>query len=358
MARRLAKPRYRALPRALFHPLQHRRPGPRRLVRAQARRERRQEVGQGRAVARLDVPLSARGRFRGGELRPGLPLEQPLESDAQAAVLDQGSGRLENPIRRSGMTLKSLLKPLVVLSAAAAAPGALSADPQVDVRTNVGTIRLELYPGKAPKTVENFLQYVRDGHYNGTVFHRVIDGFMIQGGGFDGAFKQKPTRSPVVNEAQPAVKAGLTNTVGTIAMARTADPNSATAQFFINVGDLVECWAGDDALADPFNSLIAGFLQALSRGGVKLALMHGNRDFLFGERFCAATGAQLLEDPVVAPIGGVPTLLMHGDTLCTGDTDYQNWRRVARSAEWQRDILSKPLAERRAIGRGLREKSR
>ena len=135
------------------------------------------------------------------------------------------------------MNLKNLLKPLVVLSAAAAAPGAFSADPQVDVRTNVGTIRLELYPGKAPKTVENFLQYVRDGHYNGTVFHRVIDGFMIQGGGFDGAFKQKPTRPPIANEAQPAVKAGLTNTVGTIAMARTADPASATAQFFINVGD-------------------------------------------------------------------------------------------------------------------------
>jgi UDP-2,3-diacylglucosamine hydrolase len=85
--------------------------------------------------------------------------------------------------------------------------------------------------------------------------------------------------------------------------------------------------------------------------------MHGNRDFLFGERFCAAIGAQLLEDPVVAPIGGVPTLLMHGDTLCTGDADYQKWRRIARSAEWQRDILSKPLAERRAIGRGLRDQS-
>jgi len=135
------------------------------------------------------------------------------------------------------MNLKYLLKPLVILSAAAAAPGALGADPQVDVRTSAGTIRLELYPGKAPKTVANFLQYVRDGHYNGTVFHRVIDGFMIQGGGFDGSFKQKPTRPPIANEAQPAVKAGLTNTVGTIAMARTADPNSATAQFFINAGD-------------------------------------------------------------------------------------------------------------------------
>jgi peptidyl-prolyl cis-trans isomerase B (cyclophilin B) len=135
------------------------------------------------------------------------------------------------------MNLKYLLKPLVILSAAAAAPGALGADPQVDVRTSAGTIRLELYPGKAPKTVANFLQYVNDGHYNGTVFHRVIDGFMIQGGGFDGSFKQKPTRPPIANEAQAGVKGGLTNTIGTIAMARTADPSSATAQFFINVGD-------------------------------------------------------------------------------------------------------------------------
>jgi peptidyl-prolyl cis-trans isomerase B (cyclophilin B) len=135
------------------------------------------------------------------------------------------------------MNFKYLLKPLVILSAAAAAPGALGADPQVDLKTSAGTIRLELYPGKAPKTVENFLQYVREGHYNGTVFHRVIDGFMIQGGGFEGSFKQKPTRAAIPNEAQAGVKAGLTNTLGTVAMARTADPNSATAQFFINVGD-------------------------------------------------------------------------------------------------------------------------
>jgi peptidyl-prolyl cis-trans isomerase A (cyclophilin A)/peptidyl-prolyl cis-trans isomerase B (cyclophilin B) len=130
-------------------------------------------------------------------------------------------------------------KHLFLLSAAAAAvtPNALAADPQVDVRTSAGTIRIEFYPAKAPKTVENFLQYVRDGHYNGTIFHRVIDGFMLQGGGFAGNFKQKPTRPPVVNEAQSAVKGGLKNEMGTIAMARTSDPNSATAQFFINVAD-------------------------------------------------------------------------------------------------------------------------
>lgn len=133
--------------------------------------------------------------------------------------------------------LSRLWKPLVVLSAAAAAPGALAAEPQVDLKTSAGTIRLELYPAKAPKTVANFLQYVNDGHFNGTIFHRVIPGFMIQGGGFDTGFKQKATRAPVVNEAQGAVKAGLKNDLGTIAMARTSDPHSATAQFFINVND-------------------------------------------------------------------------------------------------------------------------
>src|SRR5712672_4498252 len=100
------------------------------------------------------------------------------------------------------MKFAYLWKPLVVLSAAATSTGALAADPQVDVRTNVGTIRLELYPGKAPKTVENFLQYVKDGHYNGTVFHRVIDGFMIQTGGLDKNMREKKGRDPIQNEAK------------------------------------------------------------------------------------------------------------------------------------------------------------
>jgi cyclophilin family peptidyl-prolyl cis-trans isomerase len=122
---------------------------------------------------------------------------------------------------------------LFVATLAAIPGGALAADPQVDIKTNVGTIRLELYPAKAPKTVENFLRYVKDGHYNGTVFHRVIDGFMIQGGGFEAAYRQKPTREPVQNEA----KNGLRNEAGTVAMARTPAPHSATAQFFINVAN-------------------------------------------------------------------------------------------------------------------------
>ena len=125
------------------------------------------------------------------------------------------------------------LKHLFILSVAAVPSGALAADPQVDVKTNLGTIRLELYPAKAPKTVENFLRYVKDGHYDGTIFHRVIDGFMIQGGGFDASYRQKPTREPVENEA----KNGLKNDIGTVAMARTSAPHSASAQFFINVKD-------------------------------------------------------------------------------------------------------------------------
>jgi cyclophilin family peptidyl-prolyl cis-trans isomerase len=105
--------------------------------------------------------------------------------------------------------------------------------PHVLLKTNMGDIVLELNPEKAPKTVENFLAYVKSGHYNGTIFHRVIDGFMIQGGGFDKDMQQKPTKSPIKNEANN----GLKNERYTLAMARTGDPHSATAQFFINVND-------------------------------------------------------------------------------------------------------------------------
>ncbi|BBU27877.1 peptidyl-prolyl cis-trans isomerase [Burkholderia sp. THE68] len=103
----------------------------------------------------------------------------------------------------------------------------------VELHTNHGVIKLELDAEKAPKTVENFLSYVKKGHYDNTVFHRVIDGFMIQGGGFEPGMNQKPTDAPINNEANN----GLTNDNGTVAMARTNDPHSATAQFFINVKD-------------------------------------------------------------------------------------------------------------------------
>jgi peptidyl-prolyl cis-trans isomerase B (cyclophilin B) len=103
----------------------------------------------------------------------------------------------------------------------------------VILHTNHGPITLDLDAARAPKTVENFLAYVRAGHYDNTLFHRVIDGFMIQGGGFTPDFKQKSTRAPVANEATN----GLKNAHYTVAMARTSDPHSATAQFFINVAD-------------------------------------------------------------------------------------------------------------------------
>ena len=106
-------------------------------------------------------------------------------------------------------------------------------NPKIQLHTSLGAIVLELYPDKAPKTVENFLQYVQDKHYDGTVFHRVIDGFMIQGGGFKADMVQKPTRAPIPLEAAN----GLKNDRGTIAMARTNVPDSATSQFFINLVD-------------------------------------------------------------------------------------------------------------------------
>jgi peptidyl-prolyl cis-trans isomerase B (cyclophilin B) len=104
-------------------------------------------------------------------------------------------------------------------------------NPQVLLETSQGPILLELYPEKAPKSVSNFLDYVNDGFYNGTIFHRVISNFMIQGGGFDQNFNRKSTKAPILNEADN----GLRNTIGTISMARTNDPHSATSQFFINV---------------------------------------------------------------------------------------------------------------------------
>jgi cyclophilin family peptidyl-prolyl cis-trans isomerase len=125
--------------------------------------------------------------------------------------------------------LRKLLALLALSTLATEA--AFAADPRVELKTNRGAIVIELNQAKAPKTVANFLQYVKDGHYNGTVFHRVIDGFMVQGGGFDKDMKQKPTRATIENEAAN----GLKNDYGTIAMARTPDPHSASAQFFINL---------------------------------------------------------------------------------------------------------------------------
>ena len=133
-----------------------------------------------------------------------------------------------------------MTRPLFAAFLAAAALGAaptLALAQKVELDTSAGKIVLQLDAKAAPATVENFVKYVQAGHYDGTQFHRVIDGFMIQAGGYTEDFSQKPTRPPVRNEAESASKAGLTNTPGTIAMARTQDPHSASSQFFINVND-------------------------------------------------------------------------------------------------------------------------
>ena len=122
------------------------------------------------------------------------------------------------------MLRRPFLIATAVLAAAFAVP-ALAANPQVEFDTTAGKFRVELYPDAAPKTVANFLDYVKAKHYDGTQFHRAISGFMIQGGGFTPDFKQKPTRPPVANEAEQSSKAGLLNAPGTIAMARTSDPH-------------------------------------------------------------------------------------------------------------------------------------
>ena len=134
------------------------------------------------------------------------------------------------------------------------------------------------------------------------------------------------------------------------------EARSADALYIL--GDFFEYWIGDDDLAEPFNAVIAGLLHGLTRAGVPLWLMHGNRDFLIGQRFADATGARLLADPAVVEIDGVKTLLMHGDTLCTDDHDYQAWRRTARDPAWQAAFLAKSLEERRGTIVELREKSK
>ncbi|MBR8071265.1 peptidyl-prolyl cis-trans isomerase [Burkholderia cenocepacia] len=120
-----------------------------------------------------------------------------------------------------------------LLATAPAFAQTATAHPVVQLKTSQGDIRVELYPEKAPKSVANFLDYVKAGQYNGTIFHRVIKGFMIQGGGYKTNLEEKPTRAPIPLESRN----GLKNLTGTIAMARTSDPNSATAQFFINTVD-------------------------------------------------------------------------------------------------------------------------
>lgn len=124
------------------------------------------------------------------------------------------------------------------------------------------------------------------------------------------------------------------------------------------LGDLFEYWAGDDDLDDPFNRQVVSALANLHAGGTALYLMHGNRDFLMGEILAGACGARLLPDPSLVRIHGTPTLLMHGDILCTDDTDYMAFRAQVRTPEWQANFLAQPLARRKAQIERLRAQSK
>ncbi|MBK6869646.1 MAG: peptidylprolyl isomerase [Burkholderiales bacterium] len=137
----------------------------------------------------------------------------------------------------SRRTLARLAATLTATAALGTALPAFAAAPRVKFVTSEGEFVVELYPDKAPKTVENFLQYVKDKQYDGTIFHRVIKSFMVQGGGYDKEYKEKATRPAIKHEGREALAKGLKNEPGTIAMARTGDPHSARAQFFINVVD-------------------------------------------------------------------------------------------------------------------------
>ena len=191
-----------------------------------------------------------------------LALLAPTFALAQATTTEKPAAAAAKPAAKPAAAKPAAAPKAAPAKAPASAAKTDGAQPTVAaaskvlLKTSMGDITLELYPDKAPKSVENFLAYVGSGFYDGTVFHRVIAGFMIQGGGFTADLRQKKTRAPVVNES----KNGLSNLRGTLAMARTADPNSATAQFFINTVDNPRLdYAGD---ANPgycvFGKVVAG----------------------------------------------------------------------------------------------------
>ena len=164
--------------------------------------------------------------------------------------------------------LKKLLAGIgLMLCACSALAAGVTNAPRVEMKTSEGVIVIELYPDKAPASVANFLQYVRDGFYNGLLFHRVIDGFMIQGGGVKSDMSEKPARAPIANEA----KNGLKNEAGTIAMARKPDPNSATSQFFINLvnNDSLDYPSFDGWGYTVFGKVVNGFDVVQKIGKVK-----------------------------------------------------------------------------------------
>lgn len=153
------------------------------------------------------------------------------------SVLMIAGGAFAQTSEQTSQNVEATPASQAALSQEASPPAIKKNYPRVKIKTNVGDIVLELYNDKAPKTVENFLRYVKKGQYNNTIFHRVIDNFMIQGGGMDVKMREKPVDAPIVNEAKLASEQGLRNEIGTIAMARMEDPNSARAQFYINVNN-------------------------------------------------------------------------------------------------------------------------
>jgi cyclophilin family peptidyl-prolyl cis-trans isomerase len=174
--------------------------------------------------------------------------------------------------------LGALLLAGTALGAAPAAQSAGSTNPVVAIETSHGTIKLELFEDKAPITVKNFLSYVDDKHYDGTIFHRVIDGFMIQGGGFDKDMVQKKTKPAIKNESAN----GLKNDDGTVAMARTSDPDSATCQFFINTGNnngfLNKAESRDGVGYCVFGKVTEGMDVVAKIKGVKTGVKNGMKD--------------------------------------------------------------------------------
>jgi UDP-2,3-diacylglucosamine hydrolase len=132
---------------------------------------------------------------------------------------------------------------------------------------------------------------------------------------------------------------------------------AAQGQALYILGDLFEAWVGDDDLEDPLHTAVAKALHGLAELGIPIFVMHGNRDFLIGEGFCHASGAQLLPEPSVIDLFGIPTLLLHGDSLCSDDIPYQQMRTQVRNPAWQQAMLARPLEERRQIGRQLRAQS-
>ncbi|MBI2581327.1 peptidyl-prolyl cis-trans isomerase [Candidatus Woesearchaeota archaeon] len=169
-----------------------------------------------------------------------------------------------------------LLTIVIAILAASCSNKDVKMNPQVILETTKGTIEIELYPQQAPVTVTNFLAYVNEGHYDGTVFHRVIPGFMIQGGGFTPDGTQKPTRGPIKLESNNGIK----NNIGTIAMARTSVPDSATSQFFINVAnnDFLNSAPGNDGYA-VFGKVVSGMEVVNAIAAVETGNRGGNSDW-------------------------------------------------------------------------------